>query len=265
MVIIMKIDRKAVENIFSQYVSAYNLEDEKIRLKYEHTFRVAGLCARIAESEEMSTQDVDLAWVCGMLHDIGRFEQVRRYHTFADAESVDHAYLGTEVLFADKKIFDFFPDIVQGECDFIKELIICHSAYRIPDDYDERTATFSNILRDADKIDILKVNCDFALEDIYNVTTQELMQDEVTKEVMDSFYEKHAVLRKLKKTSVDHIVGHISLTYELVYPESLKILKEQGYLWKLMNFTSQNENTNRQFQNIRGFMQKYLDEQIGLN
>lgn len=58
---------------------------------------------------------------------------------------------------------------------------------------------FCHILRDADKIDILKVNVEFPLEEIYNVDTEVLYQEEVTPEVLQSFDEEHAVLRSLKK------------------------------------------------------------------
>ena len=114
------------------------------------------------------------------------------------------------------------------------------------------------MLRDADKIDILKVNVEFPLEEIYNVTSQVLRNCEVTKEVMDSFQEEHAVLRSLKKTAVDNVVGHISLVYELVYPISLKLVKEQGYLEQLMNFESNNPVTVKQFREIKKKMQDYL-------
>ena len=97
------------------------------------------------------------------------------------------------------------------------------------------------------------------LEEIYNVSTDDLMQAEVTKEVMQSFSEEHAILRALKRTPVDHVVGHISLVYELVYPISLKIVKEQGYLDKLMRFSSQNLKTLEQFKQLRGMMQDYIN------
>ena len=106
---------------------------------------------------------------------------------------------------------------------------------------------FCHILRDADKIDILKVNVEFPLEEIYNVDTEVL-------------YEEHAVLRSLKKTAVDNVVGHISLVYELVYPESCRIVKRQGYLDRLMNFESKNPHTRKQFEHIRKRMREYLAE-----
>ena len=58
---------------------------------------------------------------------------------------------------------------------------------------------FCNIIRDADKIDIFKVNIDTPVEEIYNVTTKDLKNSEITPEVMQAFDERHAVLRSLKR------------------------------------------------------------------
>jgi hypothetical protein len=146
----------------------------------------------------------------------------------------------------------------------LEKAVRFHSAYRIPDEFTEDEKRFANLLRDADKIDILKVNVDFPLEEIYNVTTKELRNCVVTKEVLEAFYDEHAVLRSLKKTPVDNVVGHISLVYELTYPISLKIVKEQGFLNKLMDFKSDLDETNRQFEGIRRKMWEYIDEKMGL-
>lgn len=67
------------------------------------------------------------------------------------------------------------------------------------------------------------------------------------------------MLRSLKKTPVDHLVGHISLVYELVYPISRKLVYEQGYLDKLMNFQSELSETNAQFAKIREKMAAYIE------
>ena len=91
-----KIDREAVKKAFASYVAGYNADDPKIKLKIDHTYRVADLCDRIARTvPEVSP---DLAWLSGMLHDVGRFEQIKRYNTFVDADSVDHAAFGADML-----------------------------------------------------------------------------------------------------------------------------------------------------------------------
>ena len=275
----MKIDREKVKRVFQEYTNTYDSTDEKIKLKIGHTYRVAALCERIVAAEQMDAEDMDLAWLLGMLHDVGRFEQLRRYNTFSDADSIDHAKLGADILFGTdaagqkmeekdgygqdgsgerKRILDYID--CRKEDALIETAIRQHSAFRLTEGLDERTVKFCHILRDADKVDILRVNVEVPLEEIYNTTTQELRNAMVTEEVLQSFYEHHAVLRSLKKTPVDHVVGHISLVYELVYPESRRAMKEQGYLDQLLNFETENPKTREQFVLIREEMKRFLAE-----
>lgn len=254
------IDRKKAKTAFGDYVNCYNSGDEKVRLKIEHTYRVSDLCERIADSLDLSEEDKNLAWLIGLLHDIGRFEQLKNYGTFLDADSIDHAALGADILFGQGKIRDYIEET--GEDELILTAIRYHNAFRIPADLDERTELFCNIIRDADKIDILKVNVEFSFEEIYNVSTAQLRKEAVTKKVMESFEEEHAVLRSMKMATVDYIVGHISLVFELVFPISLKLAAEQGYLEKLMNFTSDNPVTQQQFARIREKMGEFLKRKM---
>lgn len=257
----MNLDREKAQNAFNNYVKNYNEKDEKVRLKIEHTHRVCALCEEIAKASGFDDNEIEIAWLTGLLHDVGRFEQLRRYGTFVDAESIDHAEFGADILFKENKIRDYVDDVSEDE--LLEKAVRCHSAYRVPMQYSVREKKFANLLRDADKIDILKVNILFPLEEIYNVTTQELKNCTVTPEVMQAFHEGHAVLRSLKKTPVDNVVGHISLVYELVYPVSTKIMYEQGYLEKLMDFHSDCKETNQQFNDIRQTMRKYVTEKMG--
>lgn len=327
------INRKNVINAFAEYVRNYDPSDEKIKLKIDHTYRVAGLCQRIAESLGLSEPDVDIAWLLGMLHDIGRFEQIRRFGTFNDAQSVDHAEFGADLLFKEGLIRKFVEGYYeecelarsgdeeagqaysrqkgcqegklnsrQGNCllaqsdnqsDYcqeerkIKEFLVNndattvddkqiiknnehhnkdtgllemairqHNKYRVKEDLTERQRMFCDILRDADKVDIFKVNADIPMEIIYDVTTEELKNGIITKEVLESFYKKETVLKSVRRSAVDHIVGHISLLFELVYKESYRQAKEQGYVYKLLDFKSDVPEVNAEF----GDMRKYVDE-----
>ena len=63
----MLLDREKVTRAFDQYVSDYNADDPKIRLKIDHTYRVAALCEQIGQAVPVG--DTDLVWLCGMLHD----------------------------------------------------------------------------------------------------------------------------------------------------------------------------------------------------
>lgn len=254
----MVLDRNRARRAFADYVRAYDPADPKVRLKIDHTYRVAALCEQIARSIPLSEEDTDLAWLAGLLHDVGRFEQLRRYGTFEDAKSIDHAACSEEVLFEQGHIRDYLDDASADP--LLRTAVRWHSAYRLPEGLDENTLRLCHILRDADKIDILRVNVETPLEEIYNVTTEALRTSDVTPEVLDAFYGHHAVLRTLKRTPVDNVVGHASLVYELVFPESLREVSRQGYLWQLLDFETRNPDTARAFEALRQHMHTWLEE-----
>ena len=251
-------NREAIETTFLKYTDQYDGTDPKIRLKIDHTYRVAELCQIIGESIQLSKRDLDLAWLCGMLHDYGRFEQLKRYDTFEDSKSIDHASFGADLLFKENDIRFYNGGLTEEELEVLETAIRSHSLYRIDESLSERKKMFCNILRDADKIDILEANIKTKTEDIYNTTLEEVLHCEITKEVLEAFYEEHAVLRKLKKTPMDHLLAHISLTYELVYPKSLECMVKRGYLGKMLNRESLNPNTQKVLKDAREYMKQYL-------
>ncbi len=259
----MKIDRARAQRAFAAYAAHYNAADPKVKLKIDHTYRVAALCDRIAKSLALPPEDVDLAWLSGILHDVGRFEQLRRYNTFIDAQSISHAALSASVLFDEGRIRDYVDDAAEDA--LLRTAVAWHSAFRLPEDLDDRTRMFCQILRDADKIDILRVNVETPMEDIYNVSTEALRQSPVTPAVLDAFYEHHCILHSLKKWPADNAVGHASLVFELCYPESLRIVDEQGWLWRLLDFKTENVDTAKAFGEIAVEMKRWLMEKgIGL-
>ena len=132
------IDRDRARAAFKSYTDAYDATNPRIALKIEHTYHVAEACDAVAREQGWSSEDIDLAWLCGLLHDMGRFEQLRRWDTFKDAESMSHAALGIEVLFGENpadapavtSIRDFIDD--PAEDGLIRASIAYHSDFRLP-------------------------------------------------------------------------------------------------------------------------------------
>lgn len=230
----IQVDRERARQAFDAYVAMYDPQNPRIALKIDHTLRVAELCGRIAGGEGL---DTDLAWLCGLLHDIGRFEQVRRFDTFNDAQSVNHAVLGADVLFGDAdprgpQIRSFVSD--DSEDELLHTVIATHSSYRVPEDADERVIAYCHVLRDADKVDIIKVNCICPIFDIYGVTEDDMATSTLSPAVVEAFYEHRTMPRNIRKTPADVLVSHICFAWELVYAQSRKIVLEQGYLEQML-------------------------------
>ncbi|MDD6795634.1 MAG: HD domain-containing protein [Clostridiaceae bacterium] len=252
----MFLDREKAVRAFNEYVEKYNSKDRKIKLKIDHTFRVTGICEEIARKLRMSDKDVDLAFFMGLLHDIGRFEQIKRYGTFDDSKSIDHAALAVEILFEEGKIRDFVED--DDEDELIMKAIRCHSAFAIPDNYNKREKTFSYLLRDADKIDIFKVSYEERPEDAFGVTHEQLTTSEISNGVMAAIKNHETVLSSIRSTPLDNIISRVALVFGIYYRESLDITEKQGYLSKLMEFKSENEETKNKIKEIKDIVRDYL-------
>ena len=251
-------DRKKIICTFEKYVSNYNLNDPNIYLKYKHTGKVAENCERIAKSLNLPMKDIDLAWEIGMLHDIGRFEQLRRFDTFIDTESIDHAEFGADLLFKDGLIEKF--DDEKENYELLEKAVRLHSLYRLPDNLSERELLFCQMIRDPAKIDIYRANYETGLHVIYHATKEELLNSEITPEVYQVFCEEQAIPRNIRKTIADNLVGHIALTFELVYPESKSMAIEQGYLKKLLETEFVNPETIELMKQISQRMRRFTEK-----
>ena len=233
------ISENEVRRRFAEYTRGYDAEDPKIALKIAHTYRVAKISAEIARSIHLNDEDVYIAWLLGMLHDIGRFDQIKLYGTFIDSESVDHAKLGVKILFGDERMIEAFSDD-RNKDGLIETAIAEHNKFEVRSDIDERTRMFCDILRDADKVDILRVNFETPMEEIYNTTKEALLASPVSPEVMEQARKRITVTRDVMDTYADHLIGHIALVFGLVYPRSREIAREQGYLDKLLDYPMMN-------------------------
>ncbi len=256
----ISINRKQVEDTFHTYTESYDLTDVKIALKAAHTYRVAALCERIAKSLSLPPEDVDLAWLLGMLHDLGRFEQVRRFGSFDDPTTVNHAVLSADLLFRDGLIRSYVSD--DREDPLIEKAIRLHNVYALPQGLTKRERMFCQILRDADKLDIFRVNVETPLEEILNVTTEDIETSPVSKKVLADAILCRNCDRRFVATPADHIVSHISLVFGLVYDESIRIVKEQGYLDQLLAFRSRNPETNDAMEQVRGAVHTFFSHRL---
>lgn len=259
----LQIDRTHVEKQFFSYVSSYDLTNTKIKLKVDHSLRVASLSDRIAESLGMQGAAKDLAWLLGMLHDIGRFEQLRRYGTFRDGLSVDHAALGADLLFKEGLLQHFLTaDSEDREYFLMEKAIRLHNAYRLPEDLTNREVRYATLLRDADKVDILRVNIETPRQAIYDVPDEAFLEAAITPSVYENILQCRNLNRQIMKTPMDLILGHISFLFGLVYKESVRQVKEQGYLATLLKLESRNPKTREQFVKIREVVSAYIEKRL---
>lgn len=219
---------------FASYVHRFATgQDElerNVALKAEHTHMVCAEIRSLGEALGLAGDDLDLAEVCALFHDIGRFEQYRRWQTFVDALSVDHAALGCRILREEGILRQYLPT----EEDLILRVIAYHNRARLPVDEDQRCLFFSRLLRDADKLDIYRVvtgyyrmrgrgchpELELGLPDLPEIS------DEVVADLMAGRIVDITHLRTLN----DFKLLQAGWVYDINFSPTLDLVVQRGYL-----------------------------------
>jgi len=130
-----------------------SLHQQSLDLKEAHTFRVCATIARIAAGLGLMANDIRIASVTALFHDIGRFPQYQKYRTFRDLDSDNHAKLSLWELNRHRVLHT----LNFAERRIISLAILFHNRLRLPENLDPKTLLHCQLIRDADKIDILRV------------------------------------------------------------------------------------------------------------
>ncbi|MEG0274219.1 MAG: HD domain-containing protein [Longicatena sp.] len=250
---------ETAKQAFHEYVKDYSLEDEKILLKVIHTEKVAQLCRQIARSLRLTREQQDLAELIGWLHDIGRFEQIRRYQTFLDSQSEDHALLGIRILQEQQFLRSFIEEDIYDE--IIYTAIRNHNRFVVEDNLTQEELLYVNLIRDADKIDIFRVDCEESCELLFQCNPQQLKKETISKEVYEDVMKEKSVLAKKRKTPLDMYISHLALLFDMHFVESIQLVKQHGNYQTLRTmYTFENPTTKQQFQSIQEKIETYIED-----
>lgn len=254
---IKSMDKETALKAFRDYTSMYDETDVRNTLKISHTFRVADIAEQIAKSLDLTDVEVSFAWFLGLVHDIGRFEQLKRYDTFVDIKSVDHAELGADILFKDGLISKFPCEDLHPRWRSITELSVrLHNKLNIPDDLDEESKMFVRILRDADKCDIFRVLTEPPYDERNNKISSEARP--ARDSIMVCVREHRCVPRVGERTDFENLISQCCMAFELYYPKARQITASQGYLKKLLDTPIVDEQAQIQFKLLNTEMNRIL-------
>lgn len=222
---------------FTCYVQKFKGNDADVRksivLKEGHTKRVCEEIRAIGSHLGLNEDELRLAEIIALLHDVGRFEQYTRYKTFSDRKSEDHAALGIRII-EEQGILEQFNSEIKN---VILSSIKFHNRAYIPNDESETCLFFSRLIRDADKLDIWKVVTDYyhRKDDMRNGTieldlpdtpgfSEEVYQDLICRKIVD--------MENLKNLN-DFKLLQIGWIFDINFKITLEYIKERFYLEKI--------------------------------
>lgn len=230
-------DFKLLQQWFHAYVAGFgDLDPEgmrNIRLKEEHTLRVVACMEELAAGEGLNEAETLLALSTALLHDVGRFPQYRRWRTFRDSESDNHARLSLEVI----RNEGLLNHLAAEEVLLIEEAVRFHNLLELPERIASPTDRYIRLIRDADKLDIWRVFLDY-----YQTPETERASavrlgfpdlPEVTPACLAALAEGRIVKLEQARVLNDFKLLQISWVYDLNCVTARRLLQERGYLTRL--------------------------------
>ncbi|MEG0022055.1 MAG: HD domain-containing protein [Bacilli bacterium] len=236
---------------FNKYVNGFDRNDINIEVKYQHSFRVMELAKKYATNLGFSKEDIELATLIGLLHDFGRFEQLRVYHTYVDSRSIDHADYSVEQLFDNNQIINFTDK--KENYEIIKFAIKNHNKHHIEETNNERMLMHAKLIRDADKIDIIY------LLGFLNELNQHGDDEPISKETIEAIRNHVSVDRNKAKCKNDRIAAQYAFAFDIYNDICLEDMK------KYLEYYHKQIGQQKIFKEVYDEVITYIDERINNN
>ncbi len=255
------INIEKAKEVLNDYIAKYDDTNPKIKLKKDHILRVAENARNIAENLELSKEDIKLAELIGLLHDIGRFEQLRIYNTFNDKISVDHGQKGIEVLFEQNLIREFLE---QKDYDRIIEIAIKnHNKPKIEESLSKEELLHSKIIRDSDKLDIYNIIANANIEDAVWFPADNIEYEKMSDKVYKDMVENKLINYANIETNIDCVMSWLAYAYDINFNVSLQKIKKENYINKLVDrIDYKDKETKDRIEQIRNDVNKYIEEKL---
>jgi len=245
---------------FAVYVKTFRSNDPdyqlNIDLKEKHTRLVCEGIIDIGESLALSEDDLRLAEVTALFHDVGRFEQYARYGSFLDMKTENHALLGVRIL-QTNHILDAMDEETKK---LIFYAISNHNRAYLPDNESERLLFFTKLLRDADKLDIWRVVTEYYHNNNgkRNGALELNLPDTpgISEGVYDDLMKRNVVKAKHLKNLNDFKLLQIGWVYDVNFPRSLQLVCERKYIEKIYNALPKSEKVLEIYKAVQDYLEK---------
>jgi len=143
---------------FDRYTARFRGPDGSLSFalaaKYAHTGEVCEITEKIVAGEaRFSPRDVLIFRLCALFHDISRFEQYDKFKTLLDHISFDHGDRSAALI----DELGLVPELPAEDRACIIDAVRVHNKFAIPDGFPPAHLAAAKMIRDADKLAILRL------------------------------------------------------------------------------------------------------------
>lgn len=250
--------------LFDSFVKSFTglTEEQKdnFSIKKEHSLRVAANSKKLAEILDLNEDDTEIAVKAAIFHDIGRFNQLVNFNTFDDSVSEDHAELAVQIL----KEQGFLNEMNSELQEVVFSAIRLHNKFELPKKLDGRELLHARILRDADKLDILKVLTDYYTDKnqkVNHTLTWDLPKaNQVSPGAAKEVLGGKLVSKGEVKSEMDVKIMQLSWIYDINFKSSIEIIFQNRFLEKIYSSLPKNDTVIEIYRKIKVYAENKLLE-----
>lgn len=238
------------ENFTNRYTSRDLEIQANLQYKKDHSQRVRENMLMIGADLRHDTDQMKLAEVIGLFHDVGRFEQYARYHTFKDHLSEDHAILGVSILEREQILTG---RVNESEIKIINESIVNHNQRVIRGTICGTTLKFCQMIRDADKLDIFDQIINFYEnpgKTPYLAIEKDHEDQRYSLDIIKGILSGEQISYSIVKYPLDIKLVRLSWLLDLTFPIALKTARRKQYFERLKEFIPTTQDTLQVFRYI---------------
>ncbi|MDO4283350.1 MAG: HD domain-containing protein [Clostridia bacterium] len=244
-----------IQRKFEDFTNLYNANSYIVNAKKDHVYNVANNSIEIAKSLNLSKEDIMIAFLIGMLHDIGRFKEVEKYNELSDKCEMDHAEYGYKLL--KNGLINQFVEIRDYD-HFIFIAVRMHNKLHINSSLTSREKLFCQIIRDADKLDILKRLSDKNYTYDYDFDKSQ----EISSDVKEIFFHNESIPHSIQRNKMDQVVTRLAFVFDINYKYTLERIKNKKYIDSYVENLNLKGNNKVIIENMRKYANDYLDLKI---
>ena len=208
-----------INKVFWNFVHNYDTNEINIQKKFIHTFVVANNCYDIACKLGYDEEETEYCYIMGICHDLGRFEQWTKYHTYNDKISENHGEIGKRIILEKFTPEDFY--LTEDKFNLLAETILYH--IKVYQGSDKTLLKYLPIIHSADAyanlLNVSQGNND--LTGYGNGYSETLLQ---------KLYEGKQVFDEPINSRLDRLLKQVGNIYNLTYHHLKEETVNKGYL-----------------------------------
>ena len=249
---------------FDRFVSRFRGPDGSLpfalEAKFRHTGEVCEITEKIVAGEaRFSPRDTLVFRLCALFNDISRFEQYDKFKTFLDRHSFDHGDRSAALIGE----LGLVPDLPAEDRACIVDAVRVHNKFAIPADFPAARLAAAKMVRDADKLAILRLIIRFFNGDISDPTIRLDLPDTPgwTPAILETALSGKCVVYTDMKNINDFKIVLFAWAGDLNYPASAALALDENLFGRLRALLPESPDLDRLLESARIRLEKLRDRE----